>query len=232
MNKILYTLILVLITSLTLAAEIKVLSVSGDVKVRQGVNEDWRLLNIGEKLGIEDAVRIGSKSSALLILDDGKKIALPDQSIVEIADLRKLTREELLLKLAMERILVVPPQDRSTDLIPPRTTIIHGEKRSDKINSLPESSGNATLILNGAKILYDNQYFGTFILRVKEVFRIYPDASDRTDFRLMSANALEKTNLYQEALNEYAQIPQDNLSADRKLLLQQNIDRLVKKLKD
>jgi hypothetical protein len=228
MKKIITFLILTSILTVPLLAQLKVLTTKGDVKVRYGVSEEWKQLKAGDQINLADAIRTSSKSSAVIQIDNQKKIALNEKTIVEMADLRYLSQEELLLKLAMERILSVSPQDRDNDLIPARTTIIHGEKKS-KVQ-LPISNDIAMMQLNGAKLLYDNNFYGTCAIRIKEVLRLNQSLSDVVDYKLMMVNSLEKSNLFEEALNEYASLPFDQLTSPQKQIVQQNIDRLKKKI--
>lgn len=228
MKKIITFLILTSILTISLSAQLKVLTTKGDVKVRYGVSEEWKQLKAGDQINLADAIRTSSKSSAVIQINNQKKIALNEKTIVEMADLRYLSQEELLLKLAMERILSVPPQDRDNDLIPARTTIIHGEKKS-KVQ-LPIPNDIAMMQLNGAKLLYDNNFYGTCVIRIKEVLRLNQNLSDVVNYKLMTANSLEKSNLFEEALNEYASLPFDQLTSPQKQIVQQNIDRLKKKI--
>ncbi|MBU2472384.1 MAG: hypothetical protein KKF20_08270 [Bacteroidetes bacterium] len=228
MKKIITFLILTSMLTVSLSAQLKVLTTKGDVKVRYGVSEEWKQLKAGDQINLADAIRTSSKSSAVIQIDNQKKIALNEKTIVEMADLRYLSQEELLLKLAMERILSVPPQDRDNDLIPARTTIIHGEKKS-KVQ-LPIPNDIAMMQLNGAKLLYDNNFYGTCVIRIKEVLRLNQNLSDVVNYKLVTANSLEKSNLFEEALNEYASLPFDQLTSPQKQIVQQNIDRLKKKI--
>ncbi len=215
--------------------EIKLLSVKGDVKVRRGVNEQWQQIKTGDILNYDDAIFIGNKSAGTVSINGQKKIALPEKTIVEISDLRFLSKEELLLKLAMDRIIAVPQQDRRNELMPAQTTIIHGEKKSEKSAAVPNAFGtveNALKMLNGAKLLFDNKFYGTCALRVREVLRIHPTIDTGAEYKLLTANSLEKAELYDEALNEYVSIPLENISAKQKQTLQQNIERLKKKSGD
>ncbi|MDI6802635.1 MAG: hypothetical protein QME58_02160 [Bacteroidota bacterium] len=229
-----FNLVLTLILGLTINifAEIKLLSVKGDVKVRRGVNEQWQQIKAGEILNLEDAIFIGGKSTASISLNRQKKITLPEKTIVEISDLRYLSREELLLKLAMDRIIAVPQQDRRDELMPARTTVIHGEKKSETSAAMKPTIENALKMLNGAKLLFENNFYGTCALRVRDVLRIHPTIEGSIEYKLLAANSLEKAELYDEALSEYVSIPLVNISAKQKQTLQQNIERLKKKLAD
>ncbi len=232
MNKLISIFTLLIALTLSSFADVKVQGIKGDVKVRHGVNEEWTAIKIGDVVNIEDAIMVGEKSSTVLLIDGTKKIAVAENSIVDVSDLRALSQEELLLKLAMDRILSVPTQDRDNDLTPARTTIIHGDKKESTQRPKTISTDIAIMQLNGAKVLYDNSYFGTCILRVKEVFRINPTIDIDLDYKLLTAKAFEKSNLPGEALNEYNSIPLDKLKPHQKQIVLQSIDRLKKKVNE
>ncbi|MDP2209783.1 MAG: hypothetical protein Q8K98_13575 [Bacteroidota bacterium] len=209
MKKIILVVALILGFAINIFADIKLLSTKGDVKIRRGVSEQWQQIKAGEILNYDDAIFIGTKSTATVSINGQKKIALPEKTIVEISDLRFLTKEELLLKLAMDRIIAVPQQDRRDELMPAQTTVIHGEKKSETLAAVKPTVENALKMLNGAKLLFDNKFYGTCALRVREVLRIHPTIETGIEYKLLTANSLEKAELYDEALSEYTAILND-----------------------
>lgn len=232
MKKINIVLILMLGFAINIFADIKLSSVKGDVKVRRGVSEQWQQIKTGDILNLEDAIFIGSKSAAAVSVDGQKKITLPEKTIVEMSDLRYLSKEELLLKLAMERIIAVPQQDRRDELMPAQTTVIHGEKKQETSAAVKPTVENALKMLNGAKLLFENNFYGTCALRVREVLRIHPTIETGIEYKLLTANSFEKAELFDEALSEYVSIQTENLSVKQRQTIQQNIERLKKRLGD
>lgn len=224
--------ILFIVLTVSIFAEVKMQGIKGDVKVRHGVSEEWITTKIGDTLSLDDAIKVGEKSLAILLVDASKKIIITAKSIIEVSDLRTLSQEDLLLKLAMDKILSVPAQDRNNDLTPARTAIIHGEKKSDTVHPKSTSTEAALMQLSGAKILYDHSYYGTCILRVKDVFRINPALDVDVEYSLITAKAFEKSNLMSEALNEYTSIPLDKLKQQQKQWVLESIDRLKKKISE
>ncbi|RCK73560.1 MAG: hypothetical protein IGBAC_0008 [Ignavibacteriae bacterium] len=229
--KIIWLILFVITTDIF--PQIKLISVKGEVKIRKGVSEEWQSVKPTSLLNLEDAISIGLKSTAVIEIDGQRKITLPEQSIVEISDLRELSKDELLLKLAMDRILAVPQQDRKNDLIPAPSAVIHGEKKSNSELGIKKPNHDVAIkTLNGAKFLYGNNYYGTCALRIKEVLRLYPDLPKSTDYKIMTALALEKAELYEEALNELYLLDPGNLTAEQKSFVQSKIEKLKKKFSD
>lgn len=233
MKKVILTFILIITSIISTNSQVNIIAFKGDVKIRKGVSEEWQTVNLNTKLSLEDAISISTKSSVTLLINNQKKITLPEQTIVEIADLRELSKEELLLKLAMDRILAVPPQERKNDLMPAQSTIIHGEKKAD-MNTIKSINNKETAIktLNGARFLFNNKYYGTCALRIKEVLRIIPNIPEATEYKIMAGIALGKIGLYAEALNELYLIKSEDLTSEQKSVLQTNIEELKKKIKE
>ncbi len=232
MKKLILVVTLIIGLAINIFADIKLLSAKGDVKVRRGVGEQWQQIKAGEILQLDDAIFIGRKSTASISLDGQKKITLPERTIVEISDLRYLSKEELLLKLAMDRIIAVPQQDRKDGLMPAQTTVIHGEKKPETSAAAKPSVENALKILNGAKLLFENNFYGTCALRVREVLRIHPTIEGSIEYKLLAANSLEKAELYDEALSEYTAILYDAKIGSYRNSIEKKIEALKKTIND
>lgn len=232
MKKLISIVFLLITLVVSIFAEVKIQGIKGDVRVRHGVSEEWTTTKIGDALNLDDAIKVGEKSLAILLVDGSKKVIVTEKSIVDASDLRTLSQEDLLLKLAMDKVLSVPAQDRNNDLTPAHTAIIHGEKKSDTNRPKSTSIEAALMQLSGAKVLYNHSYYGTCILRVKDVFRINPALDVDIEYRLITAKSFEKSNLMSEALNEYNSIPLDKLKPQQKQLVLESIDRLKKKVSE
>ena len=210
------------------AGQVKVLQVKGDVYVRHDVRQEWQPLHAGDILKPNDSMKSGKRARAIILVDGKRRIAFPENVIIDLSDLRSLTREELLLKLAMERFRTVPVQEQNDEPGIPQSTILHGSEKGPA-NTLQSSNEPGILQLNGTRVLYRIGYYATCALKAKEVFRLYPELSKRSEFRLMVAYALEKENLNGEALTEYASLLNDDLSSRDKEIVQVRMARLKKK---
>ena len=191
------------------AGDIVVHRVNGDVSIRHGVTEVWARVAAGDVLRPDDTMRIGRKGSAVVTAETehaGRKtMTLPAEVIVDMSDIRELTREELMLKLTMEKVRSSSYQWRNEELHIPNAAVVHGSNAAPA--GLKEGDiGTGMFQLNGARVLFDNGFFATCALRGLEVFRQFPALG--TDFRqrMMVAEALERANLKGEALSEYGTI--------------------------
>ncbi len=208
--------------------EVKIISLHGNVAVRHGIQEEWISAAVGDVLKPDDSIESGKNSSITLLIDGKTKFTIPESVIIDISDLRVVTQDELLLKIAMENIRTIPRDKRDNELYVPRITTVHGENMGNASKKITLSTEIGLKQLKGSKILFDNKYYATSILKAKEVFRIYPELKIRTEFHLMVAEAFEKLNLLEEALSEYINLSHEQLSTKEKKFVAEKIDSLKK----
>ena len=207
-----------------LASDFAVKAVKGTVEVRRGVMEEWRKVKIGDLLKPEDSMRTGPGASATIEIDK-RRLVVPELTILDISDVRQLTQEDFLLKLAMENILAVPPREKD-ELTIPSATVLHGDNKSK--TDLPVSSDGkiGEMQLHGARVLYDNSYFATSILKSKETLRTHPEVRSNYDARFTVAMAFEKMKLTKEAITEYSLLSKEDLPAPQAKKVQSALDKL------
>jgi hypothetical protein len=225
-------LIAFLVPGLTWAGGITVLKSTGDVKVRQGVTEIWNVVAIGDELRPHDTIRTGTGSSAILVVhleNDAtvKRITLPSQVIVDVSDIRTLSQEELMLKLTMEKVRASSYEWKNEDLLLPNAAVVHGENRGKQGDVKENDRQIGEFLLNGARVLFDNGFYATTVLRALEVFRMYPALGGVYNHRLLLAQAMERANLRGEALAEYGSLlKMEGINSIQQQLVQGRLDAL------
>jgi len=228
MSKFLISFLFVLVYA-SASAGIKIVSVKGDVAVRHNVQEEWTTLSRGDVLQAEDAIKSGKKSSITFLVDGVKKIVVPELVVLDLSDIRSLTQEELLLKLAMEGVRSAPPNPQNeNDLTIPQTTTMHGWEYAGEEDDPPIDPGFGMLELNGVRVLYQNGFYATCVLRAEQLFRLNALLRDRVDSRLLVASAFEKVSLRGEALREYRAIQKMNLPPAKQALVDSKVRQLQK----
>lgn len=206
------------------AADFVVKAVKGTVEVRRGVAEEWRTVKVGDLLKPEDSMRTGPRSSATIEADK-KKLTVPEMTILDISDVRQLSQEDFLLKLAMENILAVPPREKD-ELSIPSATVLHGKDMTKTDQPVFPEAKIGEMELKGARVLYDNSYYATAVLKSKETLRTRPELKLNLDARLMIASAFEKMRLTKEAITEYSLLSKENLPASTAKKVQQSLEKL------
>jgi len=221
-----------LLAALTSAAGIRISGMTGDVTVRHGASEEWVNAAPGDALRPEDSIRLGEGAAATVTIDaddgsgaPGRKISLPEMVIVDIADLRNMTRGDLLMKLAMEDVRSAPKSPGGGGVTEtPKTTTTRAGDRGTAGNVTEVDPGPVNgLRLNGAKVLHDNGFYGPCVLRSREILRLEPALARRTGARLLMADALEKMNLNEEAYGVYRSLSGEKLSAEEKILVEKKL---------
>ncbi|MCX6143720.1 MAG: hypothetical protein NTZ35_10895 [Ignavibacteriales bacterium] len=222
--RILWIAMLSLLVLPLLAADFSVRAVKGTVEVRRGVMEEWRKVKVGDLLKPEDSMRTGPGASATIEMDK-RNLVVPELTILDISDVRQLSQEDFLLKLAMENILAVPPREKD-ELAIPSATVLHGENKSKTDLSVSTDGKVGEMQLHGARVLYDNTYYATSILKSKETLRTHPEVRSNYDARLTVAMAFEKMKLTKEAITEYSLLSKENLPAPQAKKVQSALDKL------
>jgi hypothetical protein len=215
-----------LVTCIALGEDIVVRKLHGDVSVRHGVTEIWTKVSVGDVLRPDDSMRTGKRGTAALAVAS-KIITLPGEVIVDLSDVRELSQEELMLKLAMERVRASSYEWKSNEMNIPNVTTVHGRNEA---KSAPLTENNVqvgTFQLNGAKVLFANGFYSTCALKSMDVLRRYPPLAAKFANRLLVAQALEKANLHGEALNEYISLSSlESITPQQKEQLETRIVRL------
>lgn len=215
--------------TVTSVAQIKLLAMKGDVTVRHGASESWQQVAVGDVLKPDDSMKLGKKSSATIMVEKGKIITAPEQVIVDVSDLRNLTQEEFLLKLAMEQVRSVQLPEKDDKINIPRTTTVHGSQK-DLVTLASKNPEVGVYQLNGTKILFDNGYNATGVLKTKQVYRLYPALSKQIENRVLVATAFERLNLFRDALGEYRALLKEPLTTQQRGEIEQKIEQLKQKL--
>jgi hypothetical protein len=125
----------------------------------------------------------------------------------------------------MENILAVPPREKD-ELAIPSATVLHGENKSKTDLAVSTDGKVGEMQLHGARVLYDNTYYATSILKSKETLRTHPEVRSNYDARLTVAMAFEKMRLTKEAITEYSLLSKENLPAPQAKKVQSALDKL------
>ena len=198
--------ILILLFHQSLYAAVVVQMTKGHAEVRRGVSEEWKTLLVGDVLRPEDTIRTGEEAEVKLQIGEKEYFVLHAFSMIDIADIRQISKNDLLLKLSLEHIRSIP--NSRPGLQTPSTTVMHGDDKSLKEPAASpmrrEASGEiGTMRLEGAKALYQQKYFSSTILSVKAAARRFGIRDWFSAHRII-AQAFERLGLIQQAIDEFA----------------------------
>ena len=217
--------IMLIVTSALTAQTYEAIKVKGEVKYQTDSGEKWLGLKQGDILNSNSVVTSGPNALAQ-IKTEKITFSLKELSAVSVINIKQLSRDELLLALAMEDMLNVPEKNENTAL----STAVYGSQE-DGINPLFIKSDNFGIKrLNGAVQLAESGMEESAILAAKETYRKYPDVKSIPSFRIFFAGLLSKKGLYEEALKEYLEIQQLKLNDGQKAEVNSMTDEIKKKL--
>jgi hypothetical protein len=225
MKKVIAVIIVLMCFRSLMAADITVKHVKGKAEIQSGVSEAWVKAKPGDLLSPESTIKTGRKSS-LIIVAEGKRLAVPELTLVDVGDLRQMPQGELLLKLAMENVRVAPPRDESDGTTIPNTTVVHGRDMAVPDIEVKNGGSPDQMEVRGTELLYRYGFYATCILRAKETMLYSPELKSRFGFRYMIAKAFEKMRLKGEALGEYVSLAKERLSSSQRKRVEKDIRRL------
>ncbi len=205
--------------------QMKITRMKGEVLVRHGASELWQPVSVGDILKPHDSMKLGKQASATVSIDSVKAITIPEHVIVDLSDLRNLTQKEFLLKLAMEDVRSAPLREGNDRLNIPQTTTMHGDQKGTSQSSF--TTGEAGILqLNGTKVLFENGYNETGVLKTRQVYRLYPALSKQVENRLLVASAFERLHLLREAIREYRNLLHETLTQAQRSMIETKIETL------
>lgn len=202
---VLHTFVLVLSTQIASAATaVKILSFSGEVKVRYGVEETWHPAAAGMMLKEIDTILTGEASTVVLETAEGSTFRLGSYAILDIADLRKITEREMFLYLMSQKVNQIPARDEKTRLRIGNVSVVHGESKAGSSNRAAEDDSQDWLQeINGARALYDQRYYPNTIVKLHKILIKYPIISDCGAIHFYLGRAFEALNKSGQANDAY-----------------------------
>ncbi len=182
--------------------QVRILEVSGDVKSRRGVEENWEQAQAGQLLEEIDTILTGSGSRIKLKIIDGKIFELGSDSILDLVDLRPMSEDELFLQLMSFKINKIEPRSEKSRLRISNVTVIHGESR---VSSGQGKTENKTLPLemNGARALYSQSYYPNTIIRLYKIMSKYVKIDDCGEIHYYLGKSFEALDKKGQALDAY-----------------------------
>jgi tetratricopeptide (TPR) repeat protein len=185
--------------------EAKIVSISGEVKIRRGVEEDWHHAAVGMLLETLDTILTLERAEVVLELNDGATFRLGSNAMLDVADLRKITERELFLYLMSEKIGKIPPRQEKTRLRVADVSVVHGESKAKSTGNAAGNSDDNRWVqeANGAKALYAQQYFPNAVVRLHKILAKYPDLNDCGEIYFLLGNAFEALNKPGQAIDAY-----------------------------
>jgi len=154
------------------ASTIRITKIQGEVQVRHGLEEGWSLAKAGMNLEYLDSIMTGPESSVTIETEEGYDFSLGPLSMIDVADLRRLSQREMFLFIMGQKIERLKPAGEGTKLEIGSVSTVHGENKSSTpvIGSQPDSDEKE---LNGARALQHHRFFTNAIVKYHKMLRAH-----------------------------------------------------------
>jgi hypothetical protein len=222
------TIILILLFTFTVSHSqtFEVEKLSGNVKILSGNSNTWQDLKTNTKINSNSIIST-DKNSYVKIKGNDIIFTLKESSAISVANIKKMSLDELILALAMEDVMDTPMKKRNDKS---DNTGVYGDKVTGKTLKTIKSNDFGLMRLNGAKQLAENGMKESAIVAAKEIFRKYPETKKDACNRIYFAYLLYNRGLYEEAYDEFNQIKSLRLSDEQKSYTENKLDEIGKKL--
>ncbi len=205
----------------------RVKKLKGEAQVRHGAKENWQKLATGDTLHADDTIILW-KDGYIEIETENSTFKSSGGIILNISDLKRLTKEEFLLQLAFEEMKNIPEVKREKQNA--RSTGIYGSEINIKEPKPKEAQNLTHFWTGGVKSLFENGFYETASIRAKNLMSKFNELKDDIDLKIIVAKSLEKLGLYGEAIAEYRKIISSSNDESLNSKLEKKISELKSKI--
>jgi hypothetical protein len=184
-------------------AETEVVKINGEVQVRRGLDEKWQNAFVGMMLKNIDTI-LSLEGDVVLKMDDGRTFHLGSHSMLDIGDLRRITRQEMFLYLMAQKVDKIQPRSEKTQLHVGNVSVVHGEKVLASARTPGErASSNWLWSLNAARAMYEQNLYPNTIVSLHKLLSRFSKPDDCGEIHLYMGRAFEKLGEAGQALDAY-----------------------------
>ncbi|MHC4322537.1 MAG: hypothetical protein ACYST3_09720 [Planctomycetota bacterium] len=195
---------ILLAVQLQFAANARIINMSGEVKVRLGVNENWQPARLNLLLEDIDTIWTGEDGTTILELDNGQQFKLSANSMLDIADLKKLDEQELFLILMKMKLGKIEIKKEKTPLRLGTVSVVHGTlKDSSELPISPAMLALVEPLKNGIRDLFKQSYYPNTILKIEKFYNQYSDIQDCGEFQYYLGHSFESIGQPGQAADAY-----------------------------
>ncbi|KAA3616574.1 MAG: hypothetical protein DWQ05_12655 [Calditrichaeota bacterium] len=237
MKKIIILLALLFSHCLFASSSVRITDLSGDVKVRRGLDEHWQLARTGMVLETIDTILTGEKSRVKLALAEANNFILGANAILDIADLRRISRKELFLLITSEKIEKLPQRKSGGQLRISNVNVLHGEKKDSVVekvtNPLLEQAWQQHR--NGGIDLLEQKYYTNAIVKFHKTLKTYVEVKDCGEIYYFLGQAFERLENEGQALEAYSNSIKMNFASEcideQSLFRREKTEKAIMRLK-
>jgi hypothetical protein len=199
-----FTLILFFLCSAVFADEIQIIKVDGDVKFRRGVEENWYIAEKDILLEDIDSIWTGEDGTVILRLQNNRQFMLEENSMLDMADLRTIAKEDLFLILMRQKIKKIDNSGGKIPLEIGTVSVVHGSsKDSSQTGIETDTLYQQGAIENGIRALFQQEFYANTIVKVQQFFNYFSLFRDCGELDYYVGRSFEMLNQFGQAMDAY-----------------------------
>ena len=213
---------------LAAAAEVTVVDVKGDVKVRYGIEEQWQPAKAGMVLRNIDTILSGSGGQVKLELNNGKIFEMNSNTYLDIVDLKTIDEQELFLFLMSKKIRKIEKPNTDNRLKIGNVSVVHGNSKvqSDSGGNMSETSNWYEQETNGAVSLYVQKFYPNTVIKLKKMMGKYTVLENKGKLYYYLAKSFDALDMKGQARENFQVVVeiyqnQDTLTTEEKTRLKE-----------
>jgi translation initiation factor 2 beta subunit (eIF-2beta)/eIF-5 len=186
------------------SAEIQIVDISGDVKFRRGVEENWHIAQKDVLLEEIDSIWTGEDGQAVLQLNDNRQFTLEQNSLLDIADLRNIKQEDLFIILMKQKIRKIDNGEQKIQLQIGTVSVVHGSSEdSSRMYIETDTLQHQEAVKNGIRALFNQQFYANTIVKIQQYFNYFVVLSDCGEMDYYVGKSFEMLNQFGQAIDAY-----------------------------
>lgn len=229
-----YVLILILLGALIhlVHPAVQIEHLNGDVRIRRGMSETWEPARTGEELDLMDTILTG-EGRVVLRRDDGSTFTLSSHCILDISELRRITRREMFLFVMSQKVQNIKASDDSSGIRISNVSAVHGEQQSVRVK---KSTETWQLELNTANAMLNQELYPNSVVKCHKILTRYSEIHDCGTVRYTLARSFDRLGEAGQAIDHYQKAIEKGQQCDKQLdwikQARSAIDRLSKEQGD
>lgn len=183
----------------------KIIKMSGEVKVRAGLNEHWDEAHIGMLLRDIDTILTTEAAEVVLKLASGETFHLESNAVVDVGDLRKISERELFLFLMSQKMDKIKAPDGKAKLRITNVSVVRAENKAGGAEEAAPArpDGYWRQETNGARSMYEQDFFPNAIMKFHKILQKYPELETCSEIYFYLAKSFEHIDEPGRALEAY-----------------------------
>jgi len=207
-RKIILSAVLLFITPLFADVSVKIVNIEGDVRIRFGLDENFKPASIGILLKNMDTIFCGENSKTILQIENDRRFILGSNCVLDVSDLRQIYEKDLFLYLMSKKVEQIEGDGEKTPLRLGNVSVVRGESKlsGDSTSAQYLLSDWIEWEINGALSMYSQQLFPNTVVKLHTILEKYDSYKDCGKVFFYIAKSLEVLEMDGQAIEAYQSV--------------------------